>query len=215
MPRVKKVKHDVAITFMQVGSDTQLANLMVASVRKAMPDARIIQLSDMDSPEVQGIDEVIRKPYSGYLMTFRLIHLAALRGEWITLDTDIIVKKDIREVFSKPFDVALTKRTNKILDANGVNIVEIMPYNAGVMFSRNHIFWEQALESLMRMPESAHKWYGDQLAIRVMVDSDHFNLLELDCNTYNYTPSDADERKDVHVYHFKGNRKDWMTNGDY
>jgi hypothetical protein len=207
---------DIKVTFLHVGEDTALPTLMVASVLKAMPDAQIIQLTDDTTPKVKGVTSVVRKPYDGVnLMTYRMSHLADLEGDWITLDTDILVMKDLRVVFDKDFDVALTRRYGTILSPDGIDIVESMPYNTGVMFSRNKLFWENAYKTLLGMPESAHRWWGDQLSVRLAAEGNRFNVLELSCDTYNYTPKDDKDRKDVFVYHFKGNRKDWMKHGDY
>jgi hypothetical protein len=201
---------------LHVGEDTTLPAMMVASVLKAMPDANIIQMTDSITPRIKGVNEVLRRAYDGVnLMTYRLEHLAALDGEWITLDTDVLVMKDLRTVFDKNFDVALTRRYGSILSPDGQDIVESMPYNTGVMFSRNKQFWENAYKTLLGMPESAHRWWGDQLSVRLAAEGNRFNVLELNCDTYNYTPKDDKDRKDVFVYHFKGNRKEWMKHGDY
>jgi len=151
----------------------------------------------MVTEQVKGVTSVIRKPYDGHLMTFRMQHLAELEGNWITLDTDVLVLKDLREVFTKgyAFDVALTRRYGKILDEDGLDIVAYMPYNTGVMFSSNKQFWKDAYKALLRMPESAHKWWGDQLSVRLAADSGKFSVLELDCDTYNYTPKNVNDTK--------------------
>ena len=188
---------------------------MVQSVLKAMPGAEIIQLTDEVTPQVKGVHSVIRKPYDGFLMTFRMQHLAALKFDWITLDTDVIVLKDLSPVMAKDFDIALTKRRGKILDEDGTDIVAYMPYNTGVMFSKNPQFWENAYKTLLGMPESAHKWWGDQLSVRLAADSARYTILELDCDTYNYPPKSADDNKDCFVRHYKGKRKEWMLNGDH
>ena len=205
----------IKVTFLHVGDDSALAEKMVQSVIKAIKGAEIVQLTDMLTEPVKGVHSVIRKPYDGNLMTFRMLHLAELKGEWITLDTDVIVLKDLSEVFKQDFDVALTKRTGPILDNNGIDIARIMPYNTGVMFSKNQMFWKSAYKTLVQMPAETHKWYGDQLSVRITADSTTLKVLELDCEQYNYTPNTADERKDCYVLHFKGNRKDWMLNGNY
>jgi len=205
---------DTKVTFLHVGEDSRLPELMVQSVLKAMPGVEIVQLTDEVTPQVKGTTSVIRKPFDGMLMTFRMQHLADLKGNWITLDTDVLVLKDLRPIMEKDFDVALTKRTGRIM-SDGIDIVAHMPYNTGVMFSKNHLFWENAYKALLGMPESAHKWWGDQLSVRLAAESGRYTVLELDCNTYNYTPKDADERADVYVLHFKGPRKDWMLNGNY
>lgn len=202
----------IKVTFLHVGEDSRLPELMVKSVLKAMPGAEIIQMTDMVTPQIKGVSSVVRKPYDGYLMTFRMAHLAELKGEWITLDTDIIVKKDLRHVFNESFDVALTRREGPIYDKDGIDIVTYMPYNTGVMFSRNSMFWKLAYKSLLMMPEQAHKWWGDQLSVRLTAENGHFNVLELDCDTYNYSPETEQDKKDCFVLHYKGKRKEWMLN---
>jgi len=203
------------ITFLHVGKDVDMPTKMVASVKEVMPTANIVQLSDMNTPIIKGVNTIIRKEYNGLIMVFRLEHLASLRGHWVTLDTDMIIKKDLSHVFNQDFDVALTRRYGVIMDAEGNDVVKLMPYNAGVMFSKNHEFWIEALNKLKSLDRKAHEWYGDQLAIKLMADTDNYKVLELSCDEYNYTPKDKEERKDVYVYHFKGQRKDWMMNGKY
>ena len=203
------------IVFLQVGNDVIHAEKMVQSARKACKNAQIIQLSDEHTQIVKDVDKVVRKPYNGKLMLFRMQHLADLRGEWVNLDTDIIVKKDLADVFNLDFDVALTKRESPILDSNGFDITTIMPYNGGVIFSRNHLFWQDALRKIESLNHEQHDWWGDQVAIKLVADTNYYNIVELPCDEYNYTPSNAEERKDVYVYHFKGQRKDWMMNQEY
>jgi lipopolysaccharide biosynthesis glycosyltransferase len=188
---------------------------MVASVLKVMPGIEIVQLTDLHTKQVKGTSKVVRKPFNGYLMTFRMEHLADLTGRWITFDTDIIVNADLSHVFDTDFDVALTKRYGKILDERGKDIVQMMPYNTGVMFSRNPQFWKEAYRLLLKMPESAHKWWGDQLSVRLVADSQKYSLFELPCDTYNYSPKTLEDHKQCLVLHFKGARKEWILNGDY
>jgi len=185
------------VTFLHVGKDVDMPTKMVASVKEVMPNVNIIQLSDMNTPIIKGVNTIIRKEYNGLIMLFRLEHLASLRGNWITLDTDMIIKKDLSHVFDQDFDVALTRRYGVIMDTNGNDLVKIMPYNAGVMFSKNHEFWKDALEALKTFKKETHEWYGDQLAIKFISDKNQYKVLELPCDEYKYTPKDKEERKDV------------------
>lgn len=209
------VKPDFKVVFLHVGDDLRLPELMVESVLNAMPGVEIVQLTDEHTKPVKNVSKVVRKPFNGHLMTFRMEHLADLDGNWITFDTDVIVKADLSHVFNESFDVALTKRHGKILDERGKDIVAMMPYNTGVMFSRNQQFWKEAYRLLLKMPESAHKWWGDQLATRLVADSNKYALLELPCDTYNYSPKNINDHKEALVLHFKGMRKEWILNGDY
>lgn len=189
--------------------------MMVQSVLNTMPGVEIVQMTDNITPQIKGVSNVVRKRFDGNLMTFRMAHLADLKGNWITLDTDVIVQRDLSHVFNENFDVALTKRYGKILNHEKIDIVALMPYNTGVMFSKNASFWKGAYKTLLSMPESAHKWWGDQLSVRVAAESGKFNILELPCDTYNYSPKEKNDYRACAVLHFKGNRKDWILNGDY
>lgn len=193
------------LLFVHIGNDATLPQIMIKSAQKAMPGIEIIHLADEVTPAIA--EHVIRRPYDGRLMMFRLEHLAAIDGEWISLDTDTVVRKDLRKVFDQEFDVALTRRYEPIMSA-GVNITKVMPYNTGVMFSRRKAFWQAARETLEKMPADAHRWWGDQLAVAAVAP--RFDVLELPCNEWNWTPQKEGETKDCAVVHFKGPRKAWM-----
>jgi hypothetical protein len=201
----------VIIAFLLVGDELRpLAEKMVASCKRHMPTVPIMHMRDEKTQEIDRcMSQVL--PWDGKrLMLYRGQHLAALpRGDVLSLDVDVIVQRDLRPVFHKPFDVALTKRKGPILDGDGVDIAKLMPYNAGVMFSTRNAFWTRVLEIIKDLPEEAQNWWGDQLAVKAAAPE--FNTLDLPCSIYNYTPATEDEDvSDKAVVHYKGNRKDWM-----
>jgi hypothetical protein len=193
------------LVFVHVGNDSTLPEIMVRSARKAMPGIEVVHLTDEVTPAISN--QVVRRPFDGRLMTFRMEHLADLDGEWISLDTDTVVLKDLRAAFDHPFHVALTRRYEPVM-MDGVDIAKVMPYNTGVMFSRCQAFWKAARDALSLMPYDTHKWWGDQLAVAHVAS--RFDVLELPCDEWNWTPKSKDETKDCAVMHFKGPRKDWM-----
>lgn len=199
------------VAFLLVGeSQRQIAERMVASVRKTMPAVPIVHMRDEATPEVADCSSQVI-PWDGKrLMTYRGQHLAALEhGDVLSLDTDVIVQKDLRPVFHRHFDVALTKRKGPILDPAGIDIAKLMPYNTGVMFCKRAAFWARIYDLIKSMPEEAQGWWGDQMAVKAAAPE--FNTLELPCSTYNYTPSvESEDVSDKAVVHYKGNRKDWM-----
>jgi hypothetical protein len=203
----------LSIAFLHVGADLALPSLMVASARAAMPGAEIVQMTDRDTAAVPGVDTVARRDWDGTkLMIFRLAHLAALdRAACVLLDTDVVVQRPLDHVFEQPFDVALTIRHERIKDLDGVNIVERMPYNTGVMFSRRPQFWAQALEHCRQLTDDLHDWYGDQVSVKHVADSGAFKVVELPCDPYNHTPRiEQEDVRDCYVVHYKGARKEWM-----
>ena len=203
----------VSVGFLHVGADVALPSLMVASARAAMPAAEIVQMTDRVTAAIPGVDTVIRRDWDNQkMMIFRFAHLAELeRPASIFLDTDVIIQRPLEHVFEKAFDVALTIRHEAIKDLDGINITGQMPYNTGVMFSRQPRFWSEALKYCRQLAESHHDWYGDQLSVKHLADTGTFDVLELPCDQYNYSPRTEDE--DVggrYAVHYKGLRKEWM-----
>jgi hypothetical protein len=200
------------VAFLHVRQDKSLPLIMLESVRKHL-GVPTIQMSDKDEPAL-GRGLVQRLPWDGKnLMEYRLRHLAALpAGDTIILDTDVVLQADIGKVFAFPFDLALTVRDKPILDPQGVDLAQVMPYNTGVMFSRSRAFWEGCRHWLLQQSQRALDWYGDQMAVAALAAD--YNVLKLHCDNFNYSPETEDE--DVSrrlVVHYKGERrKGWMLN---
>jgi len=201
------------VGFLHVGADISLARKMVRNVRRYMQNAVIVHMTDRATPIIA---ETARRelPYDGeHLMTYRMDHLAQLPdSDLLVLDTDVLVQTDLGEVFSAPFDAALTKRKGRIL-YGGKDIVESMPYNTGVMFSRKRAFWQECASLCRQMPDDLQRWWGDQLAVKAVADSRRFKIVELPCEQFNYTPKSQDEDVSVkYAVHYKGpQRKEWMN----
>jgi hypothetical protein len=194
------------VAFLHYGQDDKYARKMIESVQRVMPGRKIVQLTDEVTPAVDGASTVRLPLTHGNPMIFKMEHLARLTGAWMVLDTDVIVKSDLRHVFDLDFDVALTWRDGPIYDPEGNDLTRAMPINCGVMFSRSPEFWRACLEWCSGKDVG---WYADQLAVAAVWK--RFNVLRLHCDNFNYTPRSRDE--DVssrYVVHYKGKRKEWM-----
>ena len=61
------------IGFLYVGPVLPIPQIMVASLKKVMPHARLVQMTDAATLPVPGVDEVIRKPQTDdRFMCYRL-----------------------------------------------------------------------------------------------------------------------------------------------
>lgn len=189
-----------------------LAEIMVASAKRVMPDLEVVQLTNIGTPEIKGVDSSIRKKIIyPFLMQYRLSHFKDFPGDAIFIDTDTVILRDLRPVFEKQFDVALTRRTGRII-VDGKDIVPEQPFNTGVMFSRNPAFWSDVFDCCWKLNDDLKHWYGDQMSVKVVVDSGKFNILELPCFEYNYSPKrPGEDLTGKYVAHYKGEkRKAWM-----
>jgi hypothetical protein len=189
-----------------------LADAMVESVRRAMPDVPVVQFTDEESPAVYGVDDVRRQRTLPMAM-LRMAHHAACEGDWLFLDTDCIVNRDVRDVFQDSFDVAVADRNwthiPMTIELQAFNAK--MPYNIGIMFSRSPQFWQAVLQRLLTLPKEQQEWMGDQHAACAIFAEGQFHVKTLPGMTYHYPPSSADDTgTEAAIVHYKGPRKAWM-----
>lgn len=188
------------------GIHWDIAKHLIASARRVMPDVPIFQLTDGETPAHEDVG-IVRLPGEMPMAVRRMKLHAMLGGEWLFVDSDVVVRQDVRSVFDKPFDVAVTDRIGSAW-ANSPD-VEGMPYNMGVTFSRNPKFWAKAAKILQTAPPQLQEWEGDQRVVCSMTKN--WNTLVLPGHVYNFTPYKRDEdRSHAALIHFKGPRKAWI-----
>lgn len=188
----------------------RMAKMTIASVRKAMPGVEVWHLTDADTPMVHGADGIRRVSEPMPMAVRRMTHNSMLRGEWLFIDCDIIVKRDVSHVFDDPFDVALTDRAGT--DMEGTPYAATMPYNLGVAFSRSNKFWEKVLLLLSKESIKLQQWCGDQIVISKMMKMENycgFDVKVLPGKTYNFPPLEMESQDTdaAAILHFKGQRK--------
>lgn len=201
--------YDAMSPVLRSGVEMDLPPLMVRSVREAMPNAQIVMLTDEWTTKVDGVDEVIRRPRKCPMSMHRLEHWATCPyDEWVTVDTDVIVRKSIEDVFERSFDVALTLRRRPLK----MPPLPIQHYNIGVMFSRNPDFWQESWASAKAQPYRVQELFmADQLA--VCMTAPKYNTLDLPMVEFNYKPGSSDDScPGSRVVHYAGlDRKKWMV----
>lgn len=186
-----------------------LADLMLQSVRRAMPGVRVTQFTDIKSAAVYGVDHVLRKPKQP-LALLRTLHQACVEGDWLFIDTDVIVRRDVRHLFEQPFDIAVADRQWQHLETPP-KFTAAMPWNIGVVFSRGPRFWRAVHTQLLSSPAQAQDFMGDQVAACHLLKTGDWRLLELPGMAFNYPPSGPDDHGDqASIVHYKGDRKGWM-----
>lgn len=201
-----------SVSFFHVGRVPDYVRGMVESVREHMPNWPIVQMTDERCEPIAGVTEVIRKPFDGLLSKCRIEHIRDYaHEEMLILDTDIVMKGSVEHVFDDEFDVAFTKRRRPVRTESGYDMTRIYPYNCGVMFSRSHEFWVDAVTFLEdECPREIQQWGGEQLCMNVIAERGRFDVLDLPVERYNFTPIEADDVSDAFIWHYKGTRKEWL-----
>lgn len=200
----------LTVCFLHVGDLHHHEPKFIRSVLKTNPEAKIVQFTDFKSPEVPGVHEVRRDEINVPIFEYRWRAFATLKGNVACLDTDVIVRKDLSPIFKLDWDIALTRRDRPVIDPNGKDITQLMPFNAGVVFSRSP-------EWLLKVADTStdllklDPWYGDQYALAVCVKTQTQRILHLPAEIYNHTPKTQGlDVSRAWIVHYKGDRKGWM-----
>lgn len=191
----------------------RMGKLTVESVHDAMPGVPVVHFTDGTTPMIEGADDVRRIDVKLPMAVRRMMHNGNSEGDWLFIDCDVIVQKDVRDVFQEDFDVALTDRLGTI--TNEAEYAKVMPFNLGVSFSRNTKFWRRVLYHMQTISPKLQQWTGDQLVICEMIRqkaASDFKIRTLPGLTYNYPPRSEDDprAKNAALVHWKGPRKAWL-----
>ena len=223
------------IAFVSMGKQSsECADFLVKSIKKNHPNCRIIQISTEKDRDVIGVDEKLIFNFKmSALMLNRLesqIKVMEYYGPTVFLDSDMLVNKNLNEVFNllKKYDLIITGRKKNFYLQNTVfiyehnlsikfpeftnkTINEVMPYNGGFIGASNISVLKKLLEIYLSLPSHFHYWYGDQVALKKIYDAKKFKILVLDSN-YNYSVKDlSNYEKKICIYHFKGRFKKLMN----
>lgn len=187
---------------------------LVKEAHRWMPECEIVQLSDETTPMVPGAHAVERVEGDRPLLHQRLTQYASCEGEWLLIDTDVSIRADVREVFTDPvFDVALCDRNWPHLHHETQRLSLTMPFNTGVVFSRNATFWYDVLTLWLGLPVNVQNdWMSEQQAVYEVVRTGRYRVKILPGLSYNYPPkSEDDVPVSASLVHFKGPRKPWLS----
>jgi hypothetical protein len=193
------------------------ASCLVAEAKLRMPGVKVVQLSDADTPLVPKVDEVKRFKRPASLLKQRLTLYAELDGDWLLVDTDVSIRNDVRGVFSDDmFDVALCDRNWPHLK-QGDQMLHLMPFNTGVVFTRSRAFWCDVLQYWRSLsgPQQLD-WLSEQIAVYHIVRTGRYRVKILPGMAYNYPPNAPQDQPVIAaMLHYKGNRKPWLSQHAY
>lgn len=184
-----------------------MARMLVRSAKEHMPDVPIYQLT---REKVRAPCEAIRIPGDMPMGVRRLKHYASLEGNWLFLDVDVLFQRDVRHVFDLPFDVAFASREGTFLENH--DYAKVMPYNFGVVFSKNPAYWQMLIPHLLELSPELQEWGGEQyLAGQLANQALSCFSVEILPSAYNFTPVRRDDDfRHAAIVHYKGKRKAWI-----
>lgn len=185
-----------------------IGSLAARVAKQTMPDVEVCHLTDSQTPMLVGADRAVRMERNVPMAVFRMQHHQA-DGEWLFIDTDVLIHSDIQDVFKDSFDIAIASRVNGD-GAHGPAYAE-MPHNMGVVFSRNSEFWKAVEKELKTYDNKLQEWMGDQLAVCRLIKRNEFNTKIIPGEKYNFPPFRPYDTNNASIVHYKGPRKPWMV----
>ena len=214
------------VAFMHIGNDVTLPTIMVRSVRRHNPGFRIVQVADPGSPRIEGVDAVERQLMTDRnVMLFRMRCFAALKtaGPTWFLDTDMICNRPlVYEGEAQPEvavcvrefdrDVVFNHRFGgmDLSEYEGRTLGSLYPYVGCATLLNNSSFWVECLENMEALDPKFFNWYGDQEAIRNVVESGRHRVAGLPESLYACLPEYETAAAPPVVSHYKGARKPLM-----
>ncbi len=194
-----------------VGDHLEMAVGLVASAKRHMPLAQVLHLTDETTPEVPGatavrLDGAIDSPAD--LLDMRIRHYMRTTCDTIHVDTDVLFQADVSHVFSRgDWHVALTDRAWPHLPQPHF-VASQMPFNTGVCFTRDGLFWAAVHEHWLRFGDAVQNdWMSEQRAVRMAASDPSWVVRVLPGAQYNFPPDAHTDGASALVVHYKGPRK--------
>jgi len=215
------------IAFFWIGQDTTIPSMLVRSVRAAYgANFNVHQLSDRDTPMVEGVTTHKKLKLSRFIMVARLEAYAALSISEPTLfvDADMLLLRAFDLPPLADNEVGVTRRgerdTYRIPERDWAEFPEfaekdsaqVMPYIFSFVYVRSTIVFLRQLNALRRLPKRFHRWYGDQVTLKSELDAPgRFAVRHFDIDIYNRSVRSRWEFEEVRaapegvcIAHFKG-----------
>ncbi len=172
--------------FLHIGDDPNV-ELMVKSVRLTNLNAKIIQCSDQDTKKISGVTDVFRiQSKTENIMIFRLeaFYKLGLKKPAIYIDTDLILLSAInayelletdevaycQRSFGSNDQINISFRGMDLSEYKNKTVGEVYPIIACFTVTRSFQFWLDCYNNLLQLEEKFHKWYGDQEAMRNIIN---------------------------------------------
>jgi hypothetical protein len=217
--------------FMHVGSDISVPQMLVKSIRRVDNDSEIICCSDLQTPNIDGVNTTYRIELdSTHLMVARLSAFKnlRLRAQALYIDTDMLMvsKPDLDALASLGKDAFVCRRefytkskfngkqfNGAFKEFENLALSSVFPYVACATFTKDFTFWESCTEILESLDPKYAYWYGDQKSIDLLIQRSlgSGSIGQLKESQFGCLPEFTQYlTRQPYFLHFKGSRKNDM-----
>ena len=193
----------------------------ISSIKKNYPNANIVQCTDLNTPKVNGTNEVLRENIDqSKIMEARIYLYSKLNCNSISvfLDTDmLLIRKIPFERFIDKANVFLLKRSFNLEGkppekfrgqyyaehANGT-LGKLYPYIGCFIVVNKNNFWKDCYNIYKNYNNNYKFWFGDQKVLSEIVSTGSYKFAFLNESDFACPPPYIIEKKPPHIIHFKG-----------
>jgi DNA-binding response OmpR family regulator len=212
------------IVFFWVGQDVSIPEMLVRSIRLAFgADMEVVQISDRDTPQVDGVSVCRREKLSPRIMVARLEAYASLavKEPTLYLDADMMIVRPFDLPPLQANEIGVTSRTDRteinwrfpieFPEFQGKYFSDVMPYIYSFVYASSEVLFVRQLNLLRKMSKRFQLWYGDQVTLKRELDSGRYVLRSFNVDTHNHTVRSVPDYQhavatipDLCIAHFKG-----------
>jgi len=211
--------------FFWVGSDISIPSFLTKSIIHAYKREKvnIFMLTDKKTPYIEGVTKTIRTVLPKDIMLARLKAYSQLKidDQVIFLDADSLVLNKFRKISSvQSFIVFRRNKEGVKINPNypefypefvGKTFDEMMPFLFGAIVTSSKYSYKNfltILEQATKLPSRFHRWYGDQYALKLVLEN---NLIQFDEKLFTDHISIIQEEEDLknikkEIITFKGRK---------
>src|SRR5689334_23200556 len=167
------------IVFFWVGQDVSIPEMLVRSIRLAFgADMEVVQISDRDTPQVDGVSICRREKLSPRIMVARLEAYASLavKEPTLYLDADMMIVRPFDLPPLQANEIGVTPRTDRteinwrfpieFPEFQGKYFCDVMPYIYSFVYASSEVLFVRQLNLLRKMSKRFQLWYGDQVTLK-------------------------------------------------
>jgi hypothetical protein len=183
----------------------------IHSIKKFMPTAKIVQVTDRKTKAVDGVDQVFRfrtktqrKRVTLNYRGFEFLSKLDLK-EMVFIDPDMMFNADVEPLMKEDFEIAVSARSKVDGERLSTSYMRRYPY-CSLMFIKTPEFWKDCYKMFSEWPDEL-TWITNMRIVGNVINSGKYKVRVLDGDIYNRPVHHKNDfNKDTKVYHFKGSR---------
>ena len=193
----------------------------IKSIKKYHPESKIIHCTDLYTNSFSGVDLIHREKFdTNFLMYGKIKSFSALKINKTTiyLDPDMLVMKNIpiksiedkadvfllKRSFNNEVNLPLNFRGLKFSNHQNKKYIDVYPYVACLVISKEEIFWKKCLDYFNKINAVYKLWFGDQEIFRLMVENKAFVFGFVEEKDFACPPQNLEGNTRPFILHFKG-----------